>query len=189
MPSTILTTARLRLEPVDDHHFDGLRSINGDPDVMRYITGRPETPDETAAFVARHKAKWAELGYAWWAFIEHDSGELVGTGAIQHLERHPGNPLELAWRLRPDRQGKGYATEAALAMARFAFERLNAAELRAVCHQENLASSAVMRRIGMRYRGIERWYETEVAAFGMAPADLADLADNARDRARPGTAA
>jgi RimJ/RimL family protein N-acetyltransferase len=172
--SNSLATARLRLEPVDDHHFDGLRAINGDAEVMRYITGRPETPEDTAAFIARHKANWAALGYAWWVFIEHDSGEIVGTGAVQHLERDPRNPLELGWRLRADRQGKGYATEAALAMARFALERLRASQLLAVCHQENLASSAVMRRIGMRFKGVERWYETDVAVFQMSPGDLVD---------------
>ena len=172
MPSNILTTERLRLEPVDEHHFDGLRAINGDADVMRYITGRPETPEDTAAFIARNKAKWAELGHAWWAFIALDSGEIVGTGAVQHIERDPRNPLELGWRLRADRQGKGYATEAALAMARFAFERLRTSQLLAVCHQENLASSAVMERIGMRFRGIERWYETDVATFEVSPGDL-----------------
>lgn len=172
--SNILTTERLRLEPVDDRHFDGLRAINGDAEVMRYITGRPETPEDTAAFIARNKAKWAELGHAWWVFIARDSGEIVGTGAVQHIERDPRNPLELGWRLRADQQGKGYATEAALAMARFAFERLRAGQLCAVCHQENLASTAVMRRLGMRYRGVERWYETDVATFDMAPGDLAD---------------
>lgn len=172
MPSHILTTARLRLEPVDERHFDGLRAINGDADVMRYITGRPETPEDTAAFIARNKAKWAELGHAWWAFIALDSGEIVGTGAVQHIERDPHNPLELGWRLRADRQGKGYATEAALAMARFAFERLRTPQLLAVCHQENLASSAVMERIGMRFRGLERWYATDVATFEMSPGDL-----------------
>lgn len=174
MSSNVLTTARLRLEPVDDRHVDGLRAINSDPEVMRYITGRPETPEETAAFIARNKAKWAELGHAWWVFIARDSGEIVGTGAVQHIERDPRNPLELGWRLRADQQGKGYATEAALAMARFAFERLRTLQLLAVCRQENLASSAVMERIGMRFRGVERWYETDVATFAMSPGDLAE---------------
>jgi len=182
MPSHILSTARLRLEPVDEHHFDGLRAISGDAEVMRHITGRPETPEDTAAFIARHKTKWAELGYAWWAFVAHDSGVIVGIGAIQHMEHNPDNPLELCWRLRADQQGRGYATEAALAMARFAFEQLDTARLYAVCRQENLASSAVMRRIGMRFRGIERWYDTDVASFDLSPADLAD-------QPRPGTAA
>jgi RimJ/RimL family protein N-acetyltransferase len=175
-PSNILITARLRLEPVDDRHFEGLRAISGDAEVMRYITGRPETPEDTAAFIARHKIKWAELGHAWWAFIAPDSGEIVGTGAVQHMEHNPGNPLELAWRLRADQQGKGYATEAALAMARFAFERLGASQLLAVCHQENLASSAVMRRIGMRFRGVEHWYETDVATFELPPSSVPDHA-------------
>ena len=180
--STILTTERLRLEPVDERHFDGLRAISGDAVVMRHITGRPETPEETAAFIARHQAKWAALGHAWWAFVAHGSGEIVGIGAVQHMEHNPANPLELCWRLRADQQGQGYATEAALAMARFAFERLHTGRLFAVCRQENLASSAVMRRIGMRFRGIERWYEVDVATFELTPAQLVD-------QARPGTAA
>lgn len=38
---TLLITPRLRLEPLDDHHFDALHRLNRDPVVMRYITGRP----------------------------------------------------------------------------------------------------------------------------------------------------
>ena len=32
---TVLTTARLRLEPVSDVHFDGMHAMNRDPEVMR----------------------------------------------------------------------------------------------------------------------------------------------------------
>ena len=168
-PSTTLSTARLRLEPVEPRHFDGLRRISGDAAVMHHITGRAEMPEETAAFVARHQAKWAQLGHAWWAFVAIDSGEIVGTGAVQNIEYDLGNPLELCWRLRADQQGKGYATEAALAMARFAFEELRAGEVLAVCRPENAASSAVMRRIGMRYRGVERWYDTDTDVYRLVP--------------------
>jgi len=65
----VLATARLQLQPFDDQHYDGLRALNSDPEVMRYITGRPETAEETTAFIARVKAAWATLGYSWWAFI------------------------------------------------------------------------------------------------------------------------
>ena len=50
---TILTSSRLRYEPIDDRHFDGMQAMNRDPEVMRYILGRPETPDETRAMIAR----------------------------------------------------------------------------------------------------------------------------------------
>jgi len=40
---TILTTQRLRLEPINDHHLEGLYRLNSDTLVMRFISGVPET--------------------------------------------------------------------------------------------------------------------------------------------------
>jgi RimJ/RimL family protein N-acetyltransferase len=158
---TILTTARLRLEPFSETHLDGLHRMNTDPEVMRYLGGRPETRDETQAAIERVKARWAEWGYSWWSFLELDSGELVGAGCIQHLGRDKANPLEIGWRLRRDRWGQGFASEAAQRMAAFAFDDLKAPLLCAVCHPDNAASARVMQRMGMRYRGLERWYDLD----------------------------
>ncbi|HYP30622.1 MAG TPA: GNAT family N-acetyltransferase, partial [Burkholderiaceae bacterium] len=69
---TILTTARLRLEPMADAHLDGLNALNADPEVMRYISGQPETRAETQAIIERVKARWADVGYSWWTFFERD---------------------------------------------------------------------------------------------------------------------
>ena len=160
----VLTTQRLRLEPCHPDHFDGLQAMNADPVVMQYITGRAETPEETLQMIARGQARWAKWGYSWWSFIERDSGEVVGAGCIQNL-RHSGSepdaacPLEIGWRLRQDRWHRGLAIEAAVAMAAFAFDTLKAPTLYAVCDPGNPASLAVMRRLGMRERGLERWYE------------------------------
>ncbi len=167
-----LTTKRLRLVPCSEGHLDGLSAINSDPEVMRYITGRPETPAETLAMIERVKARWAKRGYSWWTFIERDSGDIVGAGCIQNLrksgtEPDPRYPLEIAWRVRRDRWGRGLASEAAAAMAEFAFTQLGAESLYAVCHPENEASKAVMTRLGMQYRGFETWYAQTVAAYSM----------------------
>ena len=167
---TILHTQRLRLEPLDDIHFDGLHALNSIPEVMRYLTGKPDTPELTRAMIDRTKAHWQDPGYSWWAFIDRESGELIGTGCIQNIERNIANPLEIGWRLRPDKWGKGYASEAAREMTRFAFETLNAQLLCAVCHQENTNSAAVMKRIGMSFISIEHWYEMDVAVYGMSRA-------------------
>ena len=162
---TILYTERLRLEPLDEAHLDGLHRLNSDPQVMRYITGRSETRDETAQMIQRVKARWAELGHSWWAFIEPASGEVIGMGCVQHLGRDLANPLEIGWRLLPEHWGRGYASEAARHMAAFAFDRLGAPLLCAVCQQENHASAKVMQRLGMRYRGVERWYDMDCSVY------------------------
>lgn len=155
---TVLHSARLRFEPVTDAHYDGMRALNGDPEVMRYISGQPETPEETRAVIARVKARWETIGYSWWNFIEHDTGDLVGAGCVQHLGQDPANPHEIGWRLRPDRWGRGYAIEAAERMARFAFEELQAPLLCAICEPANARSSRIMEKLGMRYRGEEVWH-------------------------------
>lgn len=162
---TVLHSARLRYEPMNEDHFDGLRVLNGDPEVMRHISDRPETAEETHATIARVQARWREHGHAWWCLIEVDTGELVGAGCIQHLGHDPANPLEIGWRLRPDRWGRGYAIEAAERMARFAFDELGAPLLRAICAPENVKSARVMERLGMRACGHETWHERDVLAY------------------------
>ena len=167
---TILSTARLRLEPVCLDHYAGLRVLNTDPAVMRFIGGQPETPEETTAMIARVQGRWREFGYSWWSIFEQESGELVGAGCIQHLEHDPANPHEIGWRLRPDRWGRGYASEAARRMAAFAFDDLKAPLLAAICHPQNTDSARVMTRLGMRYRGEQVWNAQTVSVYEIGAA-------------------
>jgi len=168
---TLLATARLSLVPFTDEHVGGLNTLNSDPEVMRYISGRPETREETVAMVERVKARWTAFGYSWWSFMERDSGELVGAGALQNLRRgatpapDPACPLEIGWRLRRDRWHRGLATEAARAITAFAFDVIHADEIYAVCHPDNVASAAVMKRLGMQDCGLQTWYGKSVTTY------------------------
>jgi RimJ/RimL family protein N-acetyltransferase len=167
---TILTTDRLILEPIDERHFDWLQAMNSQPEVMRFLSGVPETPEQTRHMIELVKGRWARYGFSWWAFIERDSGRLVGAGCIQYLGRDPANPHEIGWRLVPDKWGQGLALEAARAMAGWAFDTLDAPLLVAVCLPENASSAKVMRKLGMRYRGEETWYDKPHAAWQLTRA-------------------
>lgn len=156
---TVLHTARLRLEPITEAHLDGLFAMNSDPAVMRYISGKPETREETLAMIGRVKQRWANWGFSWWALVERDSGEVIGAGGVQYLGWDQANPHEIGWRLRADKWGQGYASEAARRMTAFAFDELKAPLLCAICDPENRNSSRLMERLGMRYKGQEVWHE------------------------------
>lgn len=171
-----LTTARLRLEPYDERHFDGLHAMNRLPEVMRYITGQPYTEAETRASIARVQQRWAELGYSWWAWIHLDTGQLVGAGTIQHMDTDRASPLEIGWRLHPQHWGQGYATEAAFTMRDWAFDTLKPAELLARCHPQNAASSNVMKRLGMTWRGTTPWQGAAFDCYGLTAAQWQALA-------------
>jgi len=168
---TDLHTDRLRLEPFDDHHLDGLQAMNRQPEVMRHLSGRPETIEETRAGIARVKKRWAEVGFSWWAFIDRETEGVIGAGCIQYLGRDPANPHEIGWRLVPEKWGRGLASEAAHAMAAWVFDTLHAPLLVAVCKPENHGSARVMARLGMRYRGEEHWYDGPHAAWELTRSD------------------
>jgi RimJ/RimL family protein N-acetyltransferase len=172
MHQQILTTSRLLLEPFGDKHLDGLFRLNSDPAVMRYISGKPQSLEETKEMLERVKRHWADHGCGWWAFIEIATNDLIGAGCIQHLARNPANPYEIGWRLRKDKWQHGYASEAAKRMAAFAFGELDSPDLTAVCHPENAASEKVMQRLGMTYRGLEKWYDMDTRTYYMVRADF-----------------
>jgi len=174
---TTLHTARLRLEPLTHRHLEGVYAMDSNPEVARYVDGEPATLQQTIDWISRVERCWAAWGFGWWAFIELEGGLVVGTGCIQYSRYEAdfpvdpnclrANPLELGWRLRRDSWGRGLASEAAAEMTRFAFERLDATELIAIAHPDNLASIRVMERLRMSYRGLERWYGQPGATYSL----------------------
>jgi RimJ/RimL family protein N-acetyltransferase len=160
-----LETSRLSLVPLSDEHLPALAEINSDPDVMRYIgQGRPLSVEESQAMIDRVKARWVSHGYSWWALLRKEDGVMVGAATLQPIEGVTGAPPEIGWRLHPDCQGKGYATEAALRIVAWARE-LGISQLLAVADPANTASTAVMRRLGMQYRGVETHYNVPCATY------------------------
>ncbi len=163
-----IETERLFLTPFSPDHLEGLHVLDRDPAVMRYIgSGATKTLDETREGIARAQARWAEFGFGWWAVFPRASQDLIGVACIQHVANDPANPIEVGWRLRPDQQGRGYASEAGRAALEFGFRVTQADEIIAVCYPENTASQNVMRRIGMTKRGIERHYDTDCMTYAI----------------------
>jgi RimJ/RimL family protein N-acetyltransferase len=166
---TILHTERLRLEPIADRHYDGMRKMSTDPEVMRFLNkGRPQSEEETRAGIERIKRRWEEWGYSWWALIEIGSSDMVGAACLQHLALDDAQPLEIGWRLTRDNWGKGYASEAARSIVRHAFDTVGVDEVFAVAHPDNAASIRVMQRLGMQYCGIETHYDMPCVVYRLA---------------------
>ncbi|MGP6136080.1 GNAT family N-acetyltransferase [Enterobacter chuandaensis] len=161
-----LETPRLKLEPYNDSHYEGLRVMDSDSGVMRYITGGiVKTPEETREGIRRVQARWDKYNFSWWAIKEKTSGAIVGAACLQHLANVDGAPLEIGWRLVPEHNGKGYATEAAKAIIDYAVERIGATYLVAVADPENIPSQRVMQRLGMTFKAIEQHYDVPCVVY------------------------
>ena len=148
-----LETERLLLRRFTEADVDNLVALDGDPDVMRFVTGGRGTPreeierDYLPAYL-RYYERFA--GYGFWAAVEKSTGEFLGWF---HFRPAPGSPLdepELGYRLRRSAWGKGYGTEGARALIDKGFAELGVRRLVASTMAVNTASRRVMEKAGMR---------------------------------------
>src|SRR3954471_10422848 len=102
-------------------------SIFGDEDVTRWLSPAVDPVDspETMRSVIDQWAAAdgeAEPPVGHWAVRRRSDQELVGSITLRWMPPIEDD-LELAWQFAPAHWGHGYATEAAVAVAQWAFER------------------------------------------------------------------
>ena len=146
----MIETERLILRPYTEADRPALAEINGHPEVGMWLSG-VLTRAESDAFMDRATAHIADHGFGFWGAERKADGRLVGCiGLLVMGEGMPGQGgIEIGWRLHPDVQGSGFATEGAAACRDWAFETLGAPEVMAITADTNVRSQAVMTRIGM----------------------------------------
>ena len=141
---TLLQTSRLILRPIAREDWPALHRYMSDTIVTRWLPEGPLDEAQTQAFARKNAGRSARAV----AVIERESDELVG-----HMPFHPwlGRAThEIGWAISSGCQGRGYATEAALALMDFAFGTLGCHRVVATCQPENVASWRVMEKLGMR---------------------------------------
>jgi RimJ/RimL family protein N-acetyltransferase len=118
---------------------------------MRYLGGK--TLDRVAAW--RHMAflvgHWQLRGYGYYAVEEKATGDFIGRVGFTNQTGWPG--FELGWTIAPEYQGRGFATEAARMLLRYAFEELNQAHVISLIHRDNTPSRKVAEKLGEQVEG------------------------------------
>lgn len=134
-------TERLRLRQIALSDVELLLELDSDPEVMRFLTGRPSTRDEVASTIREH------LGWRWIA-IDLASDEFVGWFGLV-----PGADAtyEVGYRLGRRWWGRGLAVEGTRAIIAAAFSLLGARRVTAETMAVNQRSRRVMERCGMRH--------------------------------------
>jgi RimJ/RimL family protein N-acetyltransferase len=143
----VLTTERLLLRSWRDDDAGPFAAMNADPEVMRQLGGSMSR-DASAALLAKFRDQMAGQPYGRWAVEHRDSGEFIGFIGLGDHPVAPEAP-EIGWRLSAAWWRQGLATEGALAVRDYAFDRLGLRQIVSVTVSDNLASLAVMRRLGM----------------------------------------
>ena len=101
---------------------------------------------EITEAIADSVRDFAVAGYGLWLIYEKNGTKLVGTAGLRPLH---DVGLEIFYSLVPGSWGKGYATEAARAVMDSALGPLGLPEVLAEVDEGNVASAAVIKRLGM----------------------------------------
>jgi RimJ/RimL family protein N-acetyltransferase len=152
-----LETKRLELRSATQADAPHLQALFSDPEVLRFLPpGPPWTLDDARTRIERRIRLEAERGFATLIVLTRPGGTFVGSGGLLPVENT--GDVELAYHLLPSAWGRGYATEAAIAILRFGFETAKLDTIVGVAFPENVASWKVMEKVGMEYRGLERYH-------------------------------
>ncbi len=144
-------TARLGIRPATASDLPAIFAIRALPEVGRWLPEHPASYDE---FVLR----FGRLDMVPKTFVIDLEGVLIGDLYLHVLDAwsqvevadRAGQEAEIGWCLSPDRQGHGYATEAAGELLRLAFADLGVRRVTAAAFADNLPSLRIMERLGMR---------------------------------------
>lgn len=144
-----LETERLTLRPLVAADAEAYAAMRYHPEVAKWLP--PAEGDPVAAArgtIGRFSLNWQQMRYApWGVFLE---GKLVGHAGLNFVPEF--DETEVLWALHPDAWGKGYATEVARAALAYGFDRLEMDLIFAITLPDNVASQAVMERLGLTYR-------------------------------------
>ena len=151
--------------------LDSLREILQDEETMVAYEGA-FTEEETQKWLDWQRTLYREKGYGLWAVILKENGAMIGQCGLTMQTWKDQRVLEIEYLFNRRYWHQGYATEAAKACKKYAFEILKAPEVCSIIRDTNIASQNVATRNGMKkkdtwtkpYRGVDMPHSRFVAS-------------------------
>ncbi len=155
---TITDSQRLTFRLMGQKDAQPLWELDQDPDVMQFINGGKPNSMETInnVFIPRMLSYLnAEKGWGIWQVCDKKTKEYYGWVLVRPMDFFTEQPnvsdLELGWRFFKKAWGKGYATEAAIAIKDAIASQTNIHFVSALAIEDNIGSVGVMKKLGMTF--------------------------------------
>lgn len=166
MPAQTLQTERLILRPFTLADSKRVQQLAGAYEIADTTGHMPHPYEDGMAeeWISENEREFSAGESATFALTLRESGEVIGAIGLIIQSNH--RRAEMGYWLGLPYWGQGYMTEAARALLRYAFDRLNLNRVYASHFSRNPASGRVMQKAGMTYEGtlrghFIRWTEPE----------------------------
>lgn len=165
-------TERLELREFSVSEAEDFYLLNADPEVLRYTGDEPfASVEEAHAFLEGYE-NYRRDGFGRWSCYLKATETYIGwCGLNRKPER---DEVDIGFRFHRRYWGQGYATEAARAALALGFGRFGLAKMVGRARNDNAASHAVLRKLGMQpgfdfLEAGHAWVQYELSAGGMRP--------------------
>lgn len=166
----ILETERLYLREMNQGDFHSLCEILQDERTMYAYEGA-FSGQEVQEWLDRQISRYEKWNFGLWAVILKETDKMIGQCGLTMQPWKGSEVLEIGYLFNRLYWHRGYATEAAQACKKYAFETLGASEVCSIIRDTNTASQNVAVRNGMtkadawtkHYRGIDMPHDRYVA--------------------------
>jgi RimJ/RimL family protein N-acetyltransferase len=154
LSKTELRTLRLIGTPASLSDFADIRRLHSDSRVMATLSadGNTLSEEHSRAFLERAADHWKAHGFGLWICREATSGDFVGYSGIRQTTVEARDQVELAYAIRSERWGNGFATEISIAALKQGFHELHLDQIVAFTLTHNRASRGVMEKCGFTYQ-------------------------------------
>lgn len=142
------STERLTFREMTADDLDDIADLLGDPVVMTYYP-RPKTRVEARAWIDRNLGLYREHGFGLWLLESRADGSFVGDCGLTPQIVDGVVEIEIGYHVRRSLQGRGLATEAALAVRGYTRDVLGLGRLVALIDPRNVQSQRVAEKIGL----------------------------------------
>ena len=183
MTSVVIETERLTLRVPVPEDADAAAELLGDPEVMRFLGGQVVPREDVSAVIEKWLGRWTANRMGPFMLERRDDGRFVGRCGILVWDARDWRistlagagefaQLEIGWALVRAHWGRGYATEAARAVATWARAERGARSLVSVIAPGNIASRRVAERLGAQPGATITLADSGDAVVWTYPADL-----------------
>jgi RimJ/RimL family protein N-acetyltransferase len=154
MSAPIIETQRLRLRPHRGDDYEAECAMWADPAVVRFISGKPSTPQQTWSRLLGYMGHWQAMGYGYWALEDKATERFIGEAGFADFKRDivPSmqNVPELGFVLASEAHGKGYGTQAVRAVLEWGDTHLPSKRTVCIVDERNAASLRIVQNAGYR---------------------------------------
>ncbi|MCG1028999.1 GNAT family N-acetyltransferase [Virgibacillus halodenitrificans] len=153
-----LETPRLQLVEIKKKHIVHYYNILSMDEVTRYYGMDPlEKESDAINMINSFRHNYESKRGIRWGIIIRDMQEFAGTLGLNNLSLW-SKKAELGYELHPNYWNQGIITEAARSVLNYAFSELALVRMGAVTYPQNIASIAVLEKLGFQKEGLLRRY-------------------------------